>query len=157
MNSFKRVHDLCVKRQVSVATAESCTSGFISLNLSKNSGSSIFFKGGIIAYHNEIKIKVLGVDKLDINQFTEVSSEVAGQMAKGVRRFFSVDYAIATSGYAGPNGGSVNNPVGTVFIAISSVSGIFVNRFTFSGDRQEVIRQTSDKSASLLYNYIKKH
>ena len=151
------LHDLCVSKGVSVAVAESCTSGLIASKLTLKSGSSTFFKGGVIAYQNDIKIKLLGVDEQAILQYAEVSTEVVKQMAEGVRKSFSVDYSIATSGYAGPSGGTHNNPIGTVFIAISSAGKVDVERFIFSGGRQSIVNQASEKSLSLLYDAIKKH
>ena len=157
MSILESLHDLCVSKGISVAVAESCTSGLIASKLTLKSGSSAFFKGGIIAYQNDIKIKILGVDEQAILQYTEVSAEVVKQMAEGVRKSFLADYSIATSGYAGPSGGTNNNPIGTVFIAISSASGVDVERFIFSGDRQSIVNQASEKSLSLLYDAIKKH
>ena len=154
---LESLHDLCVSKGISVAVAESCTSGLIASKLTLKSGSSTFFKGGIIAYQNDIKIKILGVDEQAILQYTEVSTEVVKQMAEGVRKSFFTDYSIATSGYAGPSGGTNNNSIGTVFIAISSVSGVDVERFVFSGDRQSIVNQASEKSLSLLYDAIKKY
>ena len=156
MNFLQQLHDLCIERNVFVATAESCTAGLIASKLTLKSGSSTFFKGGIIAYQNDIKIKILGVDEQAILQYTAVSTEVVRQMAEGVRKSFSVDYSIATSGYAGPSGGTKNNPIGTVFIAISSASGVDVERFIFSGDRQSIVNQASEKAVRLLYDAIKK-
>jgi len=157
MSILESLHDLCVSKGISVAVAESCTAGLIASKLTLQSGSSVFFKGGIIAYQNEIKIKILGVDEQAILQYTEVSTEVVRQMAEGVRKSFLADYSIATSGYAGPSGGTNNNPIGTVFIAISSASGVDVEGFVFSGDRQSIVNQASEKSLSLLYDAIKKH
>ena len=157
MSILESLHDLCVSKGVSVAVAESCTSGLIASKLTLKSGSSTFFKGGIIAYQNDIKIKILGVDEQVILQYTEVSAEVVKQMAEGVRKSFLSDYSIATSGYAGPSGGTNNNSIGTVFIAISSVSGVDVERFIFSGNRQSIVNQGSEKAVSLLYDAIKKH
>ena len=157
MSILESLHDLCVSKGISVAVAESCTSGLIASKLTLKSGSSTFFKGGIIAYQNDIKIKILGVDEQAILQYTEVSTEVVRQMAEGVRKSFSADYSIATSGYAGPSGGTNNNPIGTVFIAISSASGVDVERFIVSGDRQSIVNQASEKSLSLLYDALKKH
>ena len=157
MSILESLHDLCVSKGISVAVAESCTSGLIASKLTLKSGSSAFFKGGIIAYQNDIKIKILGVDEQAILQYTEVSTEVVRQMAEGVRKSFLADYSIATSGYAGPSGGTNNNPIGTVFIAISSASGVDVERFVFSGDRQSIVNQASEKSLSLLYDAIKKY
>ena len=157
MSILESLHDLCVSKRISVAVAESCTSGFIASKLTLKSGSSSFFKGGIIAYQNGIKIKLLGVDEQAIVQYTEVSTEVVKQMAEGVRKSFSADYSIATSGYAGPSGGTSNNPIGTVFIAVSSASGINIERFIFLGDRQSIVNQASEKAVSLLYDAIKKY
>ena len=157
MSIFESLHDLCVSKRVSVAVAESCTSGLIASKLTLKSGSSTFFKGGIIAYQNDIKIKILEVDERVILQYTEVSAEVVKQMAEGVRKSFLADYSIAISGYAGPSGGTNNNPIGTVFIAILSASGVDIERFVFSGDRQSVVNQASEKSLSLLYDAVKKH
>jgi len=156
MLMLESLYELCVSKGISVAVAESCTAGLIASKLTLKPGSSTFFKGGIIAYQNDIKIKILGVDEQAILQYTEVSTEVVMQMAEGVRKGFSVDYSIATSGYAGPSGGTNNNPIGTVFIAISSATGVDVERFVFSGDRQSIVNQTSEKSLSLLYDAIKK-
>jgi PncC family amidohydrolase len=156
MSILESLHDLCVSKGISVAVAESCTSGLIASKLTLNSGSSTFFKGGIIAYQNDIKMKILGVDKQAILQYTEVSTEVVKQMTEGVRKSFLADYSIATSGYAGPSGGTKNNPIGTVFIAISSASGVDVERFIFSGDRQSIVNQASEKAVRLLYDAIKK-
>ena len=157
MSILESLHDLCVSKGISVAVAESCTSGLIASKLTLKSRSSSFFKGGIIAYQNDIKIKILGVDEQAILQYTEVSAEVVRQMAEGVRKSFLADYSIATSGYAGPSGGTNNNPIGTVFIAISSVGGVDVERFIFSGDRQSIVNQASEKAVSSLYDAIKKH
>ena len=157
MSIFESLHELSVSKEISVAVAESCTAGLIASKLTLNAGSSVFFKGGVVAYQNDIKIKVLRVDKQAILQYTEVSTEVVKQMAEGVRGIFLADYSIATSGYAGPSGGTTNNPIGTVFIAISSASGVDVERFFFSGNRQSIVRQASEKAVSLLYDAIKKH
>ena len=157
MSILESLHDLCVSKGISVAVAESCTSGLIASKLTLKSGSSTFFKGGIIAYQNDIKIKQLGVDEQVILEYTEVSAEVVRQMAEGVSKIFSADYSIAISGYAGPSGGTNNNPIGTVFIAILSASEVDVERFVFSGNRQSIVNQASEKSLSLLYDAIKKH
>jgi PncC family amidohydrolase len=157
MLMLESLHALCVSKGISVAVAESCTAGLIASKLTLRSGSSAFFKGGIIAYQNAIKIKILGVDEHAILQYTEVSTEVVKQMAEGVRKSFLADYSIATSGYAGPSGGTNHNPIGTVFIAISRVNGVNVERFVFSGDRQSIANQASEKAVSLLCDVIKKH
>jgi len=156
MSLLNNIQQLCIEKGVSVAVAESCTAGLIASKLTTLSGSSSYFKGGVVAYQNEIKKKILGVSQLIIDERTEVSAEVVTQMAKGVLEKFNADFAIATSGYAGPAGGTNKNPIGTVFIAISSEAGIFVNRFIFLGKRQSIVNQASDRAIDLLYIEIKK-
>ena len=150
------LHQLCIEKGVSVAVAESCTAGLIALKLTTLSGSSSYFKGGIVAYQNEIKTKILGVSQSIIDKKTEVSADVVKQMAKSVLEKFDADFAVATSGYAGPTGGTNKNPIGTVFIAIASVEGVVVSRFVFSGNRQSVVNQASESALDLLYTKIKK-
>ena len=150
------LHDLCLSKGVSIAVAESCTSGLIASKLTTFSGSSSYFKGGVIAYQNEIKVNILGVSQLLIDQKTEVSAEVVEQMSKSVFEKFNVDFSVATSGYAGPTGGTINNPIGTVFIAVSSYRSAEVERFVFSGDRQSIVNQATESALKLLYSAVKK-
>ncbi|MEC9208847.1 MAG: CinA family protein [Bacteroidota bacterium] len=155
MNLFQQLHDLCVEKDISIATAESCTSGFLASKITSIAGSSYFFKGGIIAYQNDIKIDCLGVLESIIREKTVVCSEVVEQMSEGVRHKFSSDFSIATSGYAGPTGGTELNPVGTVFIAISSEENTISERFVFTGDRESVISQSVIKGVKLLMEELK--
>ena len=156
MSLLNNLKQLCIEKGVSIAVAESCTAGLIASKLTTLPGSSSFFKGGVVAYQNEIKTKILGVRQSIIDEKTEVSVEVVNQMAKSVLEKFDANFAIATTGYAGPAGGTDKNPIGTVFIAIASVVGVVVSRFVFLGDRQSVVNQASESAISLLYNEIKK-
>ena len=153
---LNNLQQLCIEKGVSIAVAESCTAGLIASKLTTLPGSSSYFNGGVVAYQNEIKTKILGVSQSIIDEKTEVSAEVVNQMAKSVLEKFDANFAIATTGYAGPAGGTNKNPIGTVFIAIASVVGVVVNRFVFLGDRQSVVNQASESALSLLYNEIKK-
>jgi nicotinamide-nucleotide amidase len=153
---LNNLQQLCIEKGVSIAVAESCTAGLIASKLTTLPGSSSYFNGGVVAYQNEIKIKILGVSQSIIDEKTEVSVEVVNQMAKSVLEKFDANFAIATTGYAGPAGGTNKNPIGTVFIAIASVVGVVVNRFVFLGNRQSVVNQASESALSLLYNEIKK-
>ena len=148
--------EICMEKGLSIAVAESCTSGIISSKITSIPGSSSYFKGGVIAYQNEIKIELLGVSEALIAKNTEVSAEVVSQMAKAVKKKFVADYSVATSGYAGPTGGTLNNPIGTVFIAISNLINTEVNRFVFKGSRESIVNQASEKSLELLCRTIKK-
>ena len=156
MSLLNNLQQLCIEKGVSIAVAESCTAGLIASKLTSLAGSSSFFKGGVVAYQNEIKTKILGVRQSIIDEKTEVSVEVVNQMAKSVLEKFDANFAIATTGYAGPAGGTNKNPIGTVFIAIASVVGVVVSRFVFLGDRQSVVNQASESALSLLYTEIKK-
>ena len=147
---------ICLEQGVSIAVAESCTSGIIASKITSISGSSSYFRGGVIAYQNEIKIKLLGVSEGLIAKNTEVSAEVVSQMAQAVRKSFFADYSVATSGYAGPTGGTLNNPIGTVFIAITNLINTEVNRFVFEGSRDSIVNQASEKALELLCYAIKK-
>ena len=155
MNPFQQLHDLCVEKKVSIATAESCTAGLLAAKITSIPGASSFFKGGIIAYQNDVKINLLGVSKSVIKEKTEVCSEVVQQMAQGVRNKFSADFSVATSGYAGPTGGSELNPIGTVFIAISSKEKTISKRFVFLGDRESVVGQSVISGAEFLMEVLK--
>lgn len=156
MSLLNNLQQLCIEKGVSIAVAESCTAGLIASKLTTLPGSSSYFNGGVVAYQNEIKTKILGVSQSIIDEKTEVSVEVVKQMAKSVLEKFDANFAIATTGYAGPAGGTNKNPIGTVFIAIASVVGVVVNRFVFLGNRQSVVNQASESALSLLYNEIKK-
>jgi PncC family amidohydrolase len=156
MSLLNNLQQLCIEKGVSIAVAESCTAGLIASKLTFLPGSSSYFNGGVVAYQNEIKTKILGVSQSIIDEKTEVSVEVVNQMAKSILEKFDANFAIATTGYAGPAGGTNKNPIGTVFIAIASVVGVVVNRFVFLGDRQSVVNQASESALSLLYNEIKK-
>ncbi len=155
MNPFQQLHDLCVEKKVSIATAESCTAGFLAAKITSIAGASSFFKGGIIAYQNDVKINLLGVSKSVIKEKTEVCAEVVQQMAEGVRNKFSADFSVATSGYAGPTGGSELNPIGTVFIAISSKEKTISKRFVFVGDRESIVSQSVISGAEFLMEVLK--
>ena len=145
------------KKKLTLAVAESCSSGLIASYLASKSGCSKYFKGGIVAYNNVIKTDILDVEITTIEKNTAVSSQVVIEMAKNISKKFSSDYSIATSGYAGPFGGDYNNPVGTVYIAIKTPLETIVNKFIFSGDRSIILDQVKLKSLEILLEQVKKH
>ena len=155
MNSLQQLHALCVGKDVSIATAESCTAGLLAARITSIAGASSFFKGGIIAYQNDIKFNVLNVSQSVIEEKTAVSSEVSEQMAVGVRDKLSADFSIATTGYAGPSGGTELNPLGTIFIAVSSKEKTISRRFVFTGDRESVVNQTIIHGIDFLVEELK--
>jgi nicotinamide-nucleotide amidase len=151
------VYDLCKIKCISISVAESCTSGLIASSLSQIPGSSNFFLGGIICYSDLSKINLLGISPDLINEKSSVSEDVCFEMAKNVRNKFSSDFSIATTGYAGPTGGTEDNPVGTVFITINSSKGSITEKILFSGDRKIILNQVRIKALELLINEIKKY
>ncbi|MDR2361933.1 MAG: competence/damage-inducible protein A [Prevotellaceae bacterium] len=145
------VGQLLRQRNASVAVAESCTGGRIASLLTSVAGSSDYFKGGVVAYDNAVKTDILQVYASDILVHGAVSLPVAEQMAEGVRRLLKTDYAVATSGVAGPCGGSAQKPVGTVCIAIATPQAITSQRWQFTNDRLRNI----DRSAATALNMLR--
>jgi len=141
------------EQKCSLAVAESCTGGYIAHLITSLPGSSEYFKGGIVAYSNEIKIKILQVEEDVISKYGAVSKEVVEQMANNLLLIGNVDYGIAVSGIAGPAGGSVDKPVGTVWVAVANKNKVDTKCFSFGGDRKQVIKQASIASLNMLYNY----
>ena len=151
------VYDLCKIKCISISVAESCTSGLIASSLSQIPGSSDIFLGGIICYSDLSKINLLGISSKLINEKSSVSEDVCFEMAQNVRNKFKSEYSIATTGYAGPTGGSEDNPIGTVFITIYSSKGSITEKILFSGDRKIILNQVRIKALELLINEIKKY
>ncbi|WP_346860231.1 competence/damage-inducible protein A [uncultured Draconibacterium sp.] len=120
-----------------LAVAESCTGGYISHLITSVSGSSDYYNGSVTSYSNQIKESVLGVSKESLEKFGAVSEQVATEMVQGVKRVMNADYAIATTGIAGPTGGTEDKPVGTVWIAVSGPDKTLVKKYTFVGDHRE--------------------
>lgn len=137
-----------------VGTAESCTGGWIAGMLASEPESSECFMGGIVSYSEEVKKKVLGVNPADIEKYTVVSQAVAEQMARGACRVLGCSCAVATTGYAGPDGGEDGTPVGTVWIAVLADEKICSRCFVFSGDRQEIVRQAAREALQMLLQML---
>ena len=133
-----------------LAIAESCTGGNISRLITSISGSSQYYKGGVVAYSNEIKESVLNVNASDIEKYGAVSKEVVEQMAKGVLNLYKSDYAIATSGIAGPNGGTKEKPVGTTWIAVASKTKLISKLYIFGDQRDRNIQRASLTALNML-------
>ena len=150
------VGDLLKAYGKTLSTAESCTGGMISSLITSVPGSSEYFLGSVTSYANEVKENVLGVTAEIIAEHGAVSSECVAAMAEGVRRITSSDYSVATSGIAGPGGGSEEKPVGTVWIGVSSDNGTETFRLKFNSDRKRNIERFSSSALHILLNKIKK-
>lgn len=146
----------CIGRKLAaadktVSAAESCTGGLVSAMLTSVPGSSGYYLGSVTSYANSVKTRVLGVPEEIIETYGAVSSECVAKMAEGVRRLTGSDFSIATSGVAGPGGGSKEKPVGTVWIGVSSDKGTETFRFCFKGDR----KRNTDRFAANALNILR--
>lgn len=139
-----------------LSTAESCTGGTISALITSVPGSSEYFLGSVTSYANSVKENILGVPAKIIEEHGAVSSECVAAMAEGIRRITSSDYSVATSGIAGPGGGSDDKPVGTVWIGVSSDKGTETFRLRFNSDRKRNIERFSSSALHILLRKIKK-
>lgn len=156
----EKPEDFCAKqlKQLgrTVACAESCTGGNIAHLITSVPGASSYFLGGIVSYANDVKVNVLGVNKTDLDTFGAVSEQVALQMATGARRVTGAEYAVSTTGIAGPDGGTPQKPVGTVWIAVAGPNGAKAKKFLFSHTRERNIGKASVTALRLLVQTIQK-
>ena len=147
---------LLVSKNKTLATAESCTGGKIAQVITSVSGASAYFKGSVVSYATETKVNVLGVSQELITAYSVVSKEVATEMALRVQKMMQTDFAIATTGNAGPTKGEADAPVGTVCIAIATPTGSIVEQFDFGQPREKVIDRTVNKAFEMLQKEILK-
>lgn len=148
---------LLTQRNKTISTAESCTGGKIAQMLTSVAGASNYFRGSVVSYATDTKISVLGVDAATIEKFTVVSKEVASEMALGIQKVMKTDYALATTGNAGPHKGDADAEVGTVFIALATPQGVTVEEFNFGQPREKVIERTASKALEILQKEILKN
>ena len=162
---FDSINQLLVKalteNNMKIATAESCTGGLISKSITEVSGSSAVFDCGVCSYSNDIKNKVLGVDKNILDTLGAVSAETAMQMAKGVRVLSASDIAISTTGIAGPTGGTYTKPVGLVYIGFSASDKNFAVKALLAQNKSNTRERVRELAAAyamyLAYNQINKN
>jgi nicotinamide-nucleotide amidase len=146
-----------IKCGKTISTAESCTGGKIAQTLTSVAGASNYFRGSVVSYATDTKVSVLGVSQQTIDENSVVSSQVAIEMALGIQKIMKTDYAIATTGNAGPSKGDADTDVGTVCIAIATPNGIVVEEFNFGQPREKVIDRTVNKAFELLQKEIFKN
>jgi nicotinamide-nucleotide amidase len=148
---------LLTSKKATLATAESCTGGKIAQVITSVPGASNYFKGSVVSYATETKISVLGISPEIIKEHSVVSFEVAKQMALAVKKMLNTDYAIATTGNAGPSKGDGNSEIGTVFIAIATPTDLIVEEFNFGQPRVKVIDRSVNKAFEMLQKEILKN
>ncbi len=142
------------RRCALLATAESCTGGLIARRITETSGSSAYFKGGIVAYSNELKERLLGVRHETLEQYGAVSEQTAIEMARGCLIKMGVDYAIATTGIAGPTGGSEEKPLGLVYVAVASQNEVVCEKYIFRTTREQHQERTANQALFDLYKLL---
>jgi nicotinamide-nucleotide amidase len=150
----KVVSELLLSNNKTLSVVESCTGGFISHLLTSIPGSSAYFRGSIVPYHNSYKTELLEVDLILLENYGAVSEECVTAMVQSSLKKFHSDFAIATSGIAGPTGGSDEKPVGMVWIAVASQEKIKAKKFLFGNDRIRNIQMASNSALNLLREFI---
>ena len=144
------VHKTLTEQGKTLATAESCTGGTIASRLTALAGASAYFRGGVVAYSNEVKECALGVKHETLTAHGAVSEETVREMAEGVRQRLGADYAIATTGIAGPGGGTPEKPVGTVWVAVSTPERTVAQLMHYGDRRQQTIDRTANQAYAML-------
>lgn len=154
MDLVTRLFSLLEQRGWMVATAESCTGGMIAATLTDKAGSSTYFDRGFVTYSNDAKTRQLDVQPLTLEKFGAVSEQTARLMARGAFAHSDAGIAVSVTGIAGPGGGSVDKPVGLVFIALATADEAKVFRHEFDGDRASVRQQTVNAALEHLIDYL---
>lgn len=150
----EEIGPLMRQRRATLSVAESCTGGLIVHRITNVSGSSDYFEMGIVSYSNRSKVELLNVPRGEIDRYGAVSHQVAEKMARGVRLRAKTDIGLATTGIAGPRGGTRRTPVGTVFIGLDHKGGTEVREFHFKGNRREIKEKASQKGLEMLMDYL---
>ena len=144
MPIIKKIIDKLIKKNISIAVAESCTGGLIANTITEHSGVSKIFSYGIISYSNKAKSKYLSVSKTNLSKFGAVSKEVAEDMINGLYKNEKTQICISTTGIAGPNGGTKTKPVGLVYIGIKVNKNNYIFKKIYKGKRSDIQRKTRD-------------
>lgn len=150
MTAAEKLVEILKAQGKTCATAESCTGGGVASAITSVPGASAVFLGSVVSYANEVKRDVLGVSEDDLAKVGAVSSEVAAQMADGVRALMKTDMAVSLTGIAGPDGGSAEKPVGLVWFGLSTASGTRTEKAIFRGDREQIRAQAVTHALGML-------
>ena len=154
--TINRLHELLSRSKLTISTAESCTGGIVSSELTKLPNSSKYFIGSVIAYQNTIKEKLLGVSTSTLAEHGAVSKQTVKEMVKGVAKLMNTDIAISVSGIAGPGGGSAHKPVGTIWTAYYIRGEVYTKLLKLKGSREENRQEASRLALEEVILYTKK-
>ncbi|SDS96085.1 nicotinamide-nucleotide amidase [Mucilaginibacter mallensis] len=153
----KALLNMMIEKGLTLSVAESCTGGYISHLFTQHAGSSKVFLGGAVSYSNQLKESLLGVKDETIEKYGAVSEETVTEMVAGALKNFKSDFAIAVTGIAGPDGGTPDKPVGTVWIGVASARQTLVKKFTFSSKRIQNIERSAMSALSMLNTLLKEY
>ncbi len=142
------------KKSLTLGTVESASGGLISHMLTNVSGSSDYYKGSVISYSNEVKIRLVGVKEETLKKYGAVSHEVAKEMAEGGRRLLNVDICVADTGIAGPTGGTTTKPVGLFYIGLAHKGGVQSRKHLFHGEREQNKKSATDAALKWVKEYL---
>jgi len=148
---------LLKQNDCTLSSAESCSGGGIAKALTNVPGCSYSFVGGVVAYSNDIKSRLLGVDNKTLGKFGAVSEETVIEMAENTSNIFNTDFCIVSSGVAGPSGGSFEKPIGTVWLAVATPENVLTQEYFFSGDRESIREQTITSGLEFLNEEIQNY
>ena len=146
-----------IKHQFTIATAESCTGGLIGNRITEVPGSSNVYKGSIVAYSNSVKINNLGINKNNLEKYGAVSREIAGEMARQVRKTFNSKIGVSTTGIAGPGGGTKEKPIGLVYVALSSKEDLVIKKYNFHSNRNKNKIRSSQAVLKIIQDYCENY
>jgi PncC family amidohydrolase len=149
-----RLGQLFEDRDLWLAVSESSTGGLLGHLITNAPGSSTYFRGGVIAYANEVKVNVLGVSSQTLDRFGAVSKETVIEMARGVRKVLDADIGVAISGIAGPGGGTDEKPVGTTVIGMSALEKEAAKSFVFPGERLDIKTQAAQTAMQMVIDFL---
>jgi nicotinamide-nucleotide amidase len=151
-----KISNLLKLKHFTIASAESCSGGLIANTFTNISGSSDYFDRGIVSYSNKSKMELLNVEEDILKEYGTVSEQVAKLMADGIREQSNVDIGISTTGIAGPTGGTLEKPIGLVYIAVSTSDKTIVKKFQFRGDRIQNKENTCNAAFKMLFEIVNK-
>ena len=154
MNLYNKLIIKLIRENITISTAESCTGGLLAYSITKNKNSSKIYQGGYVTYSNELKIKELKVKKTTLKNFGAVSKETAVEMVKGLFLKTKTNICISTTGIAGPGGGSINKPIGLVYIGVQINGKLAVLKKKFEGSRVDIQKKCVDYIFKYLSNSI---